>query len=73
MVAELEGVNMRLLASLFHSGTQAGEPPVRCPMEEGGRAEMEVYVTSFGPLDPAVCETTPGVSSYKNRHVSFFA
>lgn len=34
---------------------------------------MAVYVTSFGPLDPAMWETTPGVSSYKNRHVSFFA
>lgn len=40
---------------------------------EGGRAEMEVYITLCGPLDPAMPETTTGVFSYIERHVPFFA
>lgn len=34
---------------------------------------MEVHNTSLGPLGPAVPETVPGVFSYINRHVPFFA
>ena len=36
------------------------------------RVEVEVYIPSFGSLDPAMPETMPAVFSYIKRHVPLF-
>lgn len=71
-----------LLNQRVDYGTAGLHPPQPYPgwgtsnkviMWRGGRAEREVYVTSFGPLGPAMPETTPGVFSCINRVLPFLS